>query len=134
MEIMLFILSEKRLDKPFSGVRERKTAVIRRRNEGHEMVSMWLYEYFPISAEISLYNLIGVLREHKSEFWIFGTSDIKYCLGRILDRDDALIFWTEYYGFVAVCGNYYHSSNGTEVSFIYQGVKTENETQNPNFR
>lgn len=124
MELMHFLLSEKRFDRPFSGVREREAAVIRRRNGGYEVSTMWLYEYFPLSAEVSLYDLLRLLREQGAEFWVFEASAISYTLKLALcqtkgnEETLGLVFWTEYYGIAVVKGGYFYSNDGAYPDYI----------------
>lgn len=118
------VISDKQLGKDFSGVREAKAVVFVRRLNRYEVSTVWLYEYFPMAAEVTLNTLVNILRDQKAEFWVFDISAMRYTTKLTINAENEdtpdLAFWSEAYGLNFIEGSYYFSVDGIRPRYIVE--------------
>lgn len=129
---MFWILSDKQITKSLFGIRETRGALIVKRNGAYEFRSTWVYEYFPLAAERSLFSVVQELREKGAEFRLFESPSAEFSYAKQVRLDPTnganLLFWTENYGIGVVLG-YHYSNNGEALRFILGGVSDEAEAE-----
>lgn len=119
---MYLIVSDKPLGKEFSGVRESEAVVFVRRLNRYELSTMWLYEYFPMAAEVTLNTLVNILRDQKAEFWVLDISCLRHTLKLTINADNEdtpdFAFWSSTYGLNYIEGSYYFSVGGIRPRYV----------------